>query len=390
MPLVAADTLADFEASLPRYLADLKTLVGFETPSCPSRLDRGAREECLRHLRAAAAWLEGRFALIGRVERIELPTGPLLKVTRRGRGPNVLLLAHYDTVHPRGSWKTLWREDAERIYGPGIYDMKGGLLFIPWAVRYLIGAGLEHPHLTILLTPDEEIGSEASREVIQQEATLADAALVLEAPTRTGDLKVARKGVGLFRVQVKGRAAHQGVEPEKGVNAVVEAAHFVLFAKAQEDLEAGTTVGPNVIRGGFASNVVAPEAELLVDLRAWTEAEARRVEAALAGYAPRTPGARVKVEGGLNRPPMEPTPDSMRLFEIAQEEARALGFEVGAGRVGGGSDGNFTQAKGVPTLDGLGPVGGGAHQPTEHVLKASLAPRGALLARLLSRLVDWR
>ncbi len=390
MPLVAADTLADFEATLPRYLADLKTLVGFETPSCSTALPAEGRKECLRHLRAAATWLEGRFALIGRVERIERPTGPVLKVTRRGRGPNVLLLAHYDTVHPRGSWQTLWREDGDRIYGPGVYDMKGGLLFIPWAVRHLITAGLEHPHLTILLTPDEEIGSEASREVIEQEATLADAALVLEAPTKEGHLKVARKGVGLFRARIEGKAAHQGVEPEKGVNAVVEAAHFVLYAKAQENLEAGTTVGPNVIRGGFASNVVAPEAEVLVDLRAWTQEEGERVKHALKGYRPRTPGARVVVEGELNRPPMEPTPDSMRLFELAQEEARALGFEVAPGRVGGGSDGNFTQAQGVPTLDGLGPVGGDAHQPTEHVLKAGLAPRAALLARLLARLVDWR
>lgn len=387
---VAADTLADFEATLPAYLADLKTLVGFETPSCSARLPKEVRAECLKSLRAAAAWLEGRFALLGRVERIELPTGPLLKVTRRGRGPNVLLLAHYDTVHPKGSWKQLWREEGDRIYGPGIYDMKGGLLFIPWAVRNLIAAGLEHPQLTILLTPDEEIGSEASREVILQEATLADAALVLEAPTKTGDLKVARKGVGLFRVHVKGKAAHQGVEPEKGVNAVVEAAHFVLYAKEQEDLEKGTTVGPNVIEGGFAANVVAPEAHLLVDLRAWNLEEARRVEEALARYKPRLKGARVKVEGGLNRPPMEPTPDSMRLFELAREEARALGFDVGPGKVGGGSDGNFTQAKGVPTLDGLGPLGAGAHQPTEHILKSSLAPRGALLARLLHRLVDWR
>ncbi len=383
-------TLAYFAATLPAYLEDLRTLVGLETPSCPPHLPEEARRECRRGLRAAATWLEGRFARFGTVSRIELPTGPLLKVVRRGRGPHVLILAHYDTVHPRGSWKVLWREEEGRIYGPGVYDMKGGLLFVPWAVRYLINAGLEHPHLTVLLTPDEEIGSLASREAILEAATLADAALVLEAPMKNGDLKVARKGVGHFRVRVRGRAAHQGVEPEKGVNAVVEAAHFVLHAVAQEDREAGTTVGPNRIRGGFATNVVAPEAELEVDLRAWSLAEARRVEEALRGYRPRLKGARVRVEGGLNRPPMEPTPDSMRLFELAREEAAALGFSVGPGRVGGGSDGNFTQAKGVPTLDGLGPVGGDAHQPSEHVRKEALAPRAALLARLLGRLVDWR
>ncbi len=390
MPVDAAATLAYFERTLPAYLEDLKTLVGLETPSCPPHLEGEAREACRRGLRAAAAWLEGRFARFGTVSRVELPTGPLLRVVRRGRGPHVLLLAHYDTVHPKGTWKQRWREEGERIYGPGVYDMKGGLLFIPWAVRYLIGAGLEHPHLTVLLTPDEEIGSLASREVILEAATLADAALVLEAPMRNGDLKVARKGVGHFRVRVRGRAAHQGVEPEKGVNAVVEAAHFVLHAVAQEDRDAGTTVGPNRIAGGFATNVVAPTAEIEVDLRAWTLAEARRVEAALKNYRPRLKGARIEVEGGLNRPPMEPTPDSLRLFELAREEAAALGFTVGAGRVGGGSDGNFTQARGVPTLDGLGPVGGDAHQPSEHVERPSLARRGALLARLLWRLVDWR
>ncbi len=390
MPTDAEATLAAFTRTLPGYLADLEALVRFETPSCPPHLAREAREECRRGLRAAAAWLEGRFARFGSVNRIELPTGPLLKVTRRGRGPHVLLLAHYDTVHPKGSWKVLWREAEGRIYGPGVYDMKGGLLFIPWAVRYLINAGLEHPHLTVLLTPDEEIGSPASREAILEAATLADAALVLEAPMKNGDLKLARKGVGHFRVRIEGRAAHQGVEPEKGVNAVVEAAHFVLHAVAQQDLEAGTTVGPNRIRGGFATNVVAPSAELEVDLRAWTLDEARRVEEALRGYRPRLKGARVRVEGGLNRPPMEPSPDSRRLFALAREEAEALGFEVGAGRVGGGSDGNFTQSKGVPTLDGLGTVGAGAHQPSEHVIKATLPQRGALLARLLARLVDWR
>ena len=375
----AEETRLYFETTLDRYLEDLRTLVEMETPS-----------RDLKRLEGAALWLEGRFGRFGRVERIPLPTGPLLRVTRRGVGPNVLLLAHYDTVHPAGSWEKRWQVRGDRIFGPGVYDMKGGLLLIPWAVRYLIYAGLEHPNLTVLLTPDEEIGSEASREVILQEATLADAALVLEAPTKKGDLKVKRKGVGLFKARFIGAAAHQGVEPEKGVNALVEAARFVLFAKDLEDPKAETTVGPNVGRGGFATNVVCPEAEVMVDLRAWTLDEARRVEDAIHAYRPHDPRARVEITGGLNRPPMEPSEDSLRLFEIAREEAKRLGFAVGPGAVGGGSDGNFTQAKGVPTLDGLGPVGGDAHRPSEHIYLSRLPERGALLARLLARLVDWR
>ncbi len=369
---------AYFETTLPGYLEDLRTLVSIETPS-----------RSLNRLSEAASWLAARFDAVGTVSRQDLPTGPLLKVVREGQGPRVLVLAHYDTVHPLGSWPRLWREEDGRIYGPGVFDMKGGLLFVPWALGYLDEAGLPLPRLTVLLTPDEEIGSEASRAVIEREARQADLALVLEAPTPAGDLKVARKGVGLFRVRIKGRAAHQGVEPEKGVNAIVEAARFVLHAVAQEDRERGTTVGPNLIRGGFATNVVAPEAELEIDLRVWHSDEAERVEAALRGYRP-TLAAEVEVRGGMNRPPMAPSPESLRLFELARELAAGLGFRVAPGKVGGGSDGNFTQALGVPTLDGLGPVGGDAHQPSEHVLKSELPRRGALFGLLLAALAGWK
>ncbi len=371
----AQDTLNYFERHLNSYLEDLRQLVEIESPT---GYEPG--------IKRAALWLQTQFAGLGELSRFDSDSGPVLRLFRRGYGPRVLLLAHYDTVHPLGSWPKLWREDKGRIYGPGVYDMKAGLLFILWALRYLNRGGLEHPNLEVLLTPDEEVGSRSSRIFIEDAARGADYALVLEPPTGAGDLKVHRKGVGWYVVKVHGRAAHQGVEPEKGVNAIVEAARQVLKVIEAQDLEKGTTLGPNVARGGTAGNVVADYAEVLVDMRAWTLAEAERVDRFMRALKPENPGARLELEGGLNRPPMEPTPESMELFELARGVALDLGFDSQPGKVGGGSDGNFTAALGVPTLDGLGAVGAGAHQKSEHVIKKELPHRLALLSELLVRL----
>ena len=371
----AQDTLNYFERHLNSYLEDLRQLVEIESPT---GYEPG--------IKRAALWLQTQFAGLGELSRFDSDSGPVLRLFRRGYGPRVLLLAHYDTVHPLGSWSKLWREDKGRIYGPGVYDMKAGLLFILWALRYLNRGGLEHPNLEVLLTPDEEVGSRSSRIFIEDAARGADYALVLEPPTGAGDLKVHRKGVGWYVVKVHGRAAHQGVEPEKGVNAIVEAARQVLKVIEAQDLEKGTTLGPNVARGGTAGNVVADYAEVLVDMRAWTLAEAERVDRFMRALKPENPGARLELEGGLNRPPMEPTPESMELFELARGVALDLGFDSQPGKVGGGSDGNFTAALGVPTLDGLGAVGAGAHQKSEHVIKKELPHRLALLSELLVRL----
>ena len=371
----AQDTLNYFERHLNSYLEDLRQLVEIESPT---GYEPG--------IKRAALWLQTQFAGLGELSRFDSDSGPVLRLFRRGYGPRVLLLAHYDTVHPVGSWSKLWREDKGRIYGPGVYDMKAGLLFILWALRYLNRGGLEHPNLEVLLTPDEEVGSRSSRIFIEDAARGADYALVLEPPTGAGDLKVHRKGVGWYVVKVHGRAAHQGVEPEKGVNAIVEAARQVLKVIEAQDLEKGTTLGPNVARGGTAGNVVADYAEVLVDMRAWTLAEAERVDRFMRALKPENPGARLELEGGLNRPPMEPTPESMELFELARGVALDLGFDSQPGKVGGGSDGNFTAALGVPTLDGLGAVGAGAHQKSEHVIKKELPHRLALLSELLVRL----
>jgi len=371
----AQDTLTYFESRLENYLDDLRQLVEIESPT---GYEPG--------IKRAALWLQTQFAGLGELRRFDSESGPVLRLFRRGYGPRVLLLAHYDTVHPVGSWSRLWREEKGRIFGPGVYDMKAGLLFILWALRYLNRSGLEHPNLEVLLTPDEEVGSRNSRIFIEDAARGADYALVLEPPTGAGDLKVHRKGVGWYLVKVHGKAAHQGVEPEKGVNAIVEAARQVLKVIEAQDLEKGTTLGPNVARGGTAGNVVADYAEVLVDMRAWTLDEAERVDRFMRALKPENPGARLELEGGLNRPPMEPTPESMELFELARSVALDLGFDSQPGKVGGGSDGNFTAALGVPTLDGLGAVGSGAHQKSEHVAKKDLSIRMALLSELLVRL----
>ncbi len=371
----AQDTLNYFERHLNSYLEDLRQLVEIESPT---GYEPG--------IKRAALWLQTQFASLGELSRFDSDSGPVLRLFRRGYGPRVLLLAHYDTVHPLGSWSKLWHEEKGRIYGPGVYDMKAGLLFILWALRYLNRGGLEHPNLEVLLTPDEEVGSRSSRIFIEDAARGADYALVLEPPTGAGDLKVHRKGVGWYVVKVHGKAAHQGVEPEKGVNAIVEAARQVLKVIEAQDLEKGTTLGPNVARGGTAGNVVADYAEVLVDMRAWTLAEAERVDRFMRALKPENPGARLELEGGLNRPPMEPTPESMELFELARGVAVDLGFDSQPGKVGGGSDGNFTAALGVPTLDGLGAAGAGAHQKSEHVIKKELPRRLALLSELLVRL----
>jgi len=233
-----------------------------------------------------------------------------------------------------------------------------------------------------LLTPDEEIGSDAGLPYIQALAKGASAVLVLESPFMNGDLKIARKGVGDYKIQIHGKASHQGLEPDKGRNAIVSAAHLIGEIMKLQDLEKGTTLGPNVIQGGTVSNVVADNTILEVDLRIWTLPESERIDAALHAIQP-IEGTSYEIIGGLNRPPMEPSDGSYKLLEIAKKIANEIGFAVGEARVGGGSDGNFTSHL-APTLDGFGALGAHAHQKdSEYIHVPSLAPRTALLAGML-------
>ncbi|HEU4740874.1 MAG TPA: M20 family metallopeptidase [Meiothermus sp.] len=363
------------QTHLPQFLADLETFIRLEAPSYD-----------LSGLQKVALWIAEKFAPFGSLSRQETESGPMLTLKRPGSGPKVLLLCHFDTVHPVGAFG--WKLEGDAAFGPGIYDMKGNIVQLLWALRAAEELGLKLPSLEVLFTPDEEVGSLASRAAIEAAGKRNDLVLVLEAPMGNGDLKVARKGVGQYRLTAHGKAAHQGVEPEKGVNAVVELAHQIARVVTLQDWEKGTTLGPNVVQGGTVSNVVPDEAHVLIDLRVWQMSEAERVDSALRALEPHLPGASLSLEGGINRPPMEPSEASLRLFQRAKRIGEQVGLNLGAGRVGGGSDGNFTAALGVPTLDGLGLFGADAHQKTERVVVSQIPNRVALLAGLLDELAS--
>ncbi len=365
-------------AALPDLLTLLRSLVRIETPTGN-----------VAGLADAAALLRAELPEGATTDLEDLPElGPLLRCVLPGAGTRILLLAHLDTVHPAGSWPRLWEVRGDRAFGPGAYDTKAGAVLAVWALRLLAGDRGRHPTIEMLLTPDEEIGSPRSRPLIEEAARRADACLVLEPAMPDGSLKLARKATAEYRVTITGRAAHQGVWPERGVNAVVEAAHQVLRLVALEDSERGTTVGPNVIRGGVVSNMVAAKAEIAVDVRTWSDDERRRLHAAIRGLAPRLPGAEIAVTGGWNRPAMQPTPASRALFERIRGVGADLGLDLGWVALGGGSDANFTSAAGAPTVDGLGAVGDNDHQPDEHIVVSELPKRLALLTGTLAALAE--
>lgn len=296
-----------------------------------------------------------------------------------------LLLAHFDTVWAEGTLATRPFHVADgRAWGPGAYDTKGGIVVAEYAFRALTALGWALPRpVILLLNSDEEIGSHSSRALIEGLARQAEYVLVLESAEPGDVLKTARKGVGRFKLEVTGRAAHAGIEPEKGVSATVELAHQILQLHSLNDFTRGTTLNVGIIHGGTRVNIVTDHAEAQIDVRAWTPAEAERITAALQQLSPVLPGAQLKLKGQFNRPPMECTEQSARLFQRAQEIGRELGLNLQAGASGGGSDGNFTAALGVPTLDGLGAVGEGAHAENEQIYVDALPTRAALLAALM-------
>jgi glutamate carboxypeptidase len=296
-----------------------------------------------------------------------------------------LVLCHYDTVWPVGSLEThpFRVDDSGKAYGPGIFDMQSSLVLVEYALRGIQELGLRLPRpVIVLMTSDEEVGSPTSRPLIENEARQAAYVLVMESPLPGGVLKTARKGSGHFKLTITGRAAHAGVEPERGISAVQELAHQILYLHSLTDMEQGTTVNVGVVRGGTRPNVVAAHAEALIDVRAWTQEEADRVVAAIQALQPVTPGAVVDVTGSWNRPPLE-RKVTIDLFRQVQTIGRKLGFELEEGGTGGGSDGNLTGALGVLTLDGLGVPGHGAHADHEHIEVDGIPGRAALLAACL-------
>lgn len=370
---------AAMQRRLPQMLADLEELICCETPSH----DLGAVAAGAELVAAQGVRLLG-----SEPERLVIDGRTHLR-WRFGESPaKVLVLCHQDTVWPVGSLSTHpFRISAEPggevLRGPGCFDMKTGVVMTLHALAELgVPDGV-----TVLVTGDEEIGSLTSRALIESEAAGMRAALVLEASADGGTIKTGRKGVSMYQVHIQGRAAHAGLEPEKGVNAGIELAGQVLAIAGLGDATKGTSVVPTTLAAGTTTNTVPAEATIAVDVRAFTVAEQQRVDSAMRALAPTVPGATVTVTGGPNRPPMDPA-GSQDLFAAANRLYQELGFgALEQVSVGGASDGNFTAGIGVPTLDGLGAVGAGAHADHEHVLVAEIPSRTALLAALIAEVL---
>jgi len=367
------DLLNQLRDDLPHTLNLLEAMVNMDSPSDDKSLvDKFVRFAGSQFLSIGAA-----------VEYV-----PVEKfgdeLVARFDGPSaerLLILGHTDTVFPAGeAQKRPFRIENGRAMGPGVFDMKGGIVLILSALKAL--GGLSRP-VTVLLTSDEEMGSGSSRALIEREASRASAVLVLEPSLPGGALKTARKGVGHFTVKATGRAAHAGIDPSRGINAIQEIAHQILQLQRISDPERGTTVTVGLVQGGSRVNVVPAEAAVEVDVRITSMEEAARITEAIRALRPHVPGATLHIRGGINRPPMERTTDIARLFDVARSIGKELGVEIQEGSTGGGSDGNFTAAMGVPTLDGLGPIGDGAHALEEFIEVESLPERAALLAGLI-------
>jgi glutamate carboxypeptidase len=374
------DLRARCAEALPDTVTFLKQLAALESPSH----DKAAVDACSGFVAEQLGGLGVEVTVVPQAS-----AGDHLSASWPGTdGSNQFLtLCHLDTVWPTGTLAGMpLREENDRLFGPGVYDMKAGTAILLTALQVLKDARLTPRHpLRMLFTSDEEVGSVTSRELIEAEARRSCLAIVLEPALAGGQLKTFRKGVGDFNVVAHGRAAHAGGDHQKGVNAIEELAYHIPALQKLTEYESGTTVNVGLINGGSASNVVPERAEMVVDFRISRMAEIDRVVAAVQGLQPILPGARLEISGGLNRPPMEHNPTMVRTFEQARRLAAGIGMTLEEGSTGGGSDGNFAAALGTPTLDGMGAVGDGAHAAHEHVLVSSLAERAALLATILTQ-----
>lgn len=374
------DTLAYFQSLLPESLSWLERLVEAESYSADKPAVDALGVSLLRMFEA-----EG-----GTAEILACPSqGNALRVSCKAKGEAkskpILLLGHLDTVWPPGTTQARpFRIENGKAFGPGVYDMKAGLV-LSLLVSRALEEGKCRPRRDILFlfTGDEEIGTAEGLPYLDETARRCGAVLCLEPPLVGGKAKTFRKGVGVFRMRVKGLSAHAGVEPEKGANAILELGRQILRLDELNDRERGTTVTTGVIRGGTASNVVPAEAEAEVDIRVVSAAEGAAIAAKIRDLQPFDPRCSLSVEGGMNRPPLERTPMVVQLFQKARAAALELGMDLGEGGTGGGSDASFTAAMGIPTLDGLGVEGGGAHAPGEYIEIVDIPRRAVILCRLL-------
>ncbi len=310
-------------------------------------------------------------------------------VIRAFQGPAkpAMLLGHTDTVHPVGSnERNPTRIDGELFYGCGIFDMKANIVVALEALRYFVESGM-HPKrpIKILLSCDEEVGSHSGRSIVEREAADAEYCLVME-PSADGKVKTGRKGTGMYTLCAHGLPAHAGLEPDKGANAIVELVGHIPAIHAFAGRNSGSTVNVNTIKGGTTSNVIPEFAECEIDVRFEKNAEGERIDAAIRALVPIDSRISLKLKGGINRPPMERTPDVVALFERARALAATFGYNLEETQVGGASDGNFVAALGIPIIDGLGISGAGAHMLTEHIKISDIAPRTTLVTLLLENL----
>ncbi|MEH7125959.1 M20 family metallopeptidase [Bacillus sp. JJ1773] len=362
-------------------LGVLKELVEMESPShdkeMVDRLGKRVSELFTEYVGEEIAVIENPHA--GNHLRMEYGQGE----------EQILILVHMDTVWPKGTLESMpFRIDGDKAYGPGTFDMKGGIVQGIFALHALHELGVSlNTKLVMLVTSDEEIGSGTSQALIEEEAKKSKYVLVLEsASSTTGKLKTSRKGVGMFHIKVKGRASHSGIEPEKGISAIEELARKIIHLHSLSDLDKGTTLNVGVIKGGTASNVIAAEAEAELDLRVTNQSEFEKIIPLIQNLKPSKEGISIEVTGGINRPPLEKTAEIEKMFQKAKELSQSyLAFHLEEQMSGGGSDGSFA-SQFAPTLDGLGPVGDGAHASHEHLLISQMPVRSALVAMLILEL----
>jgi glutamate carboxypeptidase len=370
----------------------IESLVAIESPSD----DPVAVNRCGAELAARLEMMGGTITRVAAGPSTSLRADPStslragdhLRASFGAGSRQLLLLGHFDTVWPVGQLERMpIRRERGKLHGPGVFDMKAGIGLAALATRAALEHGaLDNCQAVMLWTSDEEIGSGTSRALIEAEAARSEAVLVFEPSLPGGALKTSRKGVGQFELIARGVSAHAGLDPGKGVSAVRELARQITAIDDLQDPAHGVTVTVGIVQGGTRANVVPAEAHAIIDARANTRADAERITSALQALKPYVSGATIEVSGGFERPPLERTAGVVKLFEIARSVASEIGMTLDEGSAGGGSDGNLTAALGVPTLDGIGAIGDGAHALHEHVDIDALVPRAAVIAGLLARL----
>jgi glutamate carboxypeptidase len=374
--------LSYFDDRLPEMLGFARWLVEQESmsrePEATRRIAENLGEALGRHGATIELFSDPAYGST-LVARFDCPDKP------SAEDKQLLVVGHLDTVWPLGTLATRpFKVESDRAFGPGIFDMKAGVMLATFAMRAIKDLGLRtRRRVTLLMSCDEETGSHFSRNIVEDEARRSHAALVLEPPIPGGTVKTGRKGVGEFELIIRGRPAHAGNDPRAGVSAITELAHQVLAINKLNDYARGTTLNVGVARGGVLSNVIAAEAHAFIDMRFATVDEGYRITEALANLQPVLDGARIEVRGGINRPPLVRTTEAGELFGRAKRLAAEIGLNLQEGSVGGGSDGNFIAALGVPVLDGLGVDGAGAHAEHEHIIILDIPRRAALLTRLI-------